>query len=341
VAELIHELRATPIPTILVVFGLVLLAIAAIGKVGVHINPDRTGRILSGVIGAALLMTGLVWPPGGAEVRQDNATPRGLAVSQSTASPVTSGALPPTQVPPSPSTIAPPTAGAGASQVTASAPTTNTLPAPPDHRSENFSREVPSWLQQKPDFPGYTLERKGPEGAIGLPAFAVTVLRADSQTAMAQVEGIYRDVSISVRAWVVHAEGNPQIALGCRRRNPAPGPTKPAEIMSYRLLVSVPEARFLLQRFNRADSVTALGANPSAGPTRFAGLKTSLNETNRLELSCRGSTIEATINDISVDTKTDNFFDQGQVWIGVQSPGGAAEVRFTDLVIDRLVNDRR
>jgi hypothetical protein len=62
------------------------------------------------------------------------------------------------------------------------------------------------------------------------------------------------------------------------------------------------------------------------------------SETNHVELMCKGTTIEARINGVTVASVSDNTFQSGQFWIAVgESPGGAhpdvgAEARFSHLV---------
>jgi hypothetical protein len=58
-SELIGHLTDAPLPNLLIIAGLVFLGIAVVGKVSGKIEPDRLGRIASGVLGIALLIGGI------------------------------------------------------------------------------------------------------------------------------------------------------------------------------------------------------------------------------------------------------------------------------------------
>ena len=54
---------------------------------------------------------------------------------------------------------------------------------------------------------------------------------------------------------------------------------------------------------------------------------------NRLELSCAGSTISASINGVQVATAQDSAYRGGGMWFGTGTAGSAGEVRFDNLVV--------
>ena len=58
--ELIKAVLAAPIANLFIVGGLVFLGIAVVGQISGKIEPGKTGRIASGVLGAILLVVGLV-----------------------------------------------------------------------------------------------------------------------------------------------------------------------------------------------------------------------------------------------------------------------------------------
>jgi hypothetical protein len=58
--EMIKDIFQAPPATLLMVFGLGFLVLAVIGKISGKIDPGNTARIISGVLGACLLIAGLV-----------------------------------------------------------------------------------------------------------------------------------------------------------------------------------------------------------------------------------------------------------------------------------------
>jgi hypothetical protein len=55
-----HALDA-PIANVLILAGLFFLAIGVLGKIGAKIEPGTAGRVLSGLLGAVLVVGGLIW----------------------------------------------------------------------------------------------------------------------------------------------------------------------------------------------------------------------------------------------------------------------------------------
>src|SRR5260370_28150324 len=50
-----------PLPNLFVVAGLIFLAIAVVGRVSGKIDPSLGGRVLSGVLGVLLVVSGVYW----------------------------------------------------------------------------------------------------------------------------------------------------------------------------------------------------------------------------------------------------------------------------------------
>jgi hypothetical protein len=111
-----------------------------------------------------------------------------------------------------------------------------------------------------------------------------------------------------------------------------------------------PQARFpniaqALLPGGYADASIAVDAR-LVGPTASPAINTG-QQTNRFELACGGSTIEATINGTRVATITDNSYRSGSLWIGAghATPANPAvatplaspvEAHFTNLVVTQL-----
>ena len=59
--EIVSHLLDQPIANLIVLSGLVFLFVAAVGKISGKIEPDTRGRIICGVLGLALLVSGLLF----------------------------------------------------------------------------------------------------------------------------------------------------------------------------------------------------------------------------------------------------------------------------------------
>jgi hypothetical protein len=57
--DFINHLLDAPLSNIMIVAGLLFLAVAAVGKVVGKIEPDKTGRIISGLLGTVLFLAGV------------------------------------------------------------------------------------------------------------------------------------------------------------------------------------------------------------------------------------------------------------------------------------------
>jgi gas vesicle protein len=58
--DFLNHLIDAPVANILIVAGVIFLGIAAVGRITGKIEPDKMGRIMSGVLGAVLLIAGSV-----------------------------------------------------------------------------------------------------------------------------------------------------------------------------------------------------------------------------------------------------------------------------------------
>jgi hypothetical protein len=150
--------------------------------------------------------------------------------------------------------------------------------------------------------------------------------------AQALLPGGYADASIAVDARLVNPAPEQYAAMACRSQDP---------ISHYRLMVFPATGTFAVVR------AIAGGASPAlVGPTASPAINTG-QQTNRFELACGGSTIEATINGTRVATITDNSYRSGSLWIGAghATPANPAvatplaspvEAHFTNLVVTQL-----
>ena len=87
--DLLTHLVDAPLPNILIVAGLAFLGIAAVGKIVGTVEPDRTGRIVSGVLGAVLLIVGVFTHIQSDVSRTDSSKADGNLPSQNPLPPVT------------------------------------------------------------------------------------------------------------------------------------------------------------------------------------------------------------------------------------------------------------
>ena len=143
---------------------------------------------------------------------------------------------------------------------------------------------------------------------------------ATESVADAGFVGSYRDVSIAVEARIIDAPSDAYIALSCRqqrdRRNGA---------SEYRLSVFPDLRTIILSRFDRGEHVALLTRGEAA--IRRGGAS------NRLELTCVGSTISARINGVEAGAVDDRTYREGFAWIGVGGRASAATARFDNLVV--------
>jgi CubicO group peptidase (beta-lactamase class C family) len=145
------------------------------------------------------------------------------------------------------------------------------------------------------------------------------------------VSSRYADVSVMADVQLSNPAGDQYVYVACRSQGAS---------AQYRLVVFPASGLFEIVRW---ASVEARSVSLSGGLRPTAALRTGA-ELNRLELICRGRTIEARINNGRVASLNDSALDGGAVLIGVgqaapgRGPGrptreGSAEARFTRLVV--------
>lgn len=147
--------------------------------------------------------------------------------------------------------------------------------------------------------------------------------------------GRYADASVAVDGRVVATPapaGNtqqPLIALECRVQ---------PDGSRYEITVQPAVGRFRLYRFDGESSVTLVdGLSPAVPPSSAINRGEAVN---RLELSCVGNTITASVNGTTVGTAMDDTYVEGEIRIhaGITmasqpGPMRAADARFSNLVV--------
>lgn len=132
------------------------------------------------------------------------------------------------------------------------------------------------------------------------------------------VPGIYSDASLTVEVRALGDAARQTVILDCREQPSGDG--------QYRLFVDLAERSFRLSRRDSSSSTVDLVA---LQPT--AALRPG-NQVNRLELSCAGNAISASINGTRVATSQDAAYTRGQMWLGAGN-AGLGELRFDNLAI--------
>jgi hypothetical protein len=151
----------------------------------------------------------------------------------------------------------------------------------------------------------YVMRLADPQWATRFPALALL-----TQT--------YQDTSLAADVRLVGDPRDKYLALGCRSR--ATG--------QYRLTVFPAGRTMAFERWDGGDRWTGLA------PVRRVDAILPDNATNRLELSCIGSSITATINGTVVAAVQDSTYSEGLSWIALGSPtGAAAEARWDNLIL--------
>jgi hypothetical protein len=140
------------------------------------------------------------------------------------------------------------------------------------------------------------------------------------------IPGTYTDATIAVDVLLLHPEADQYVQLACRSQGAS---------SQYRFGFRPTTGEVWFNRwFAKAGDPEYVGLYDDRSATSHPG-----SETNHVELMCKGTTIEARINGVTVASVSDNTFQSGQFWIAVgESPGGAhpdvgAEARFSHLVL--------
>jgi hypothetical protein len=182
---------------------------------------------------------------------------------------------------------------------------------------------------------GYTARYA--EGAFVVSRASVSAPQGGSDQAEVLLAGRYGDISIAVDAALVNPANDQYVNIACRSQGP---------LSQYRLTISPTTGHFQLVQWIDGTGSTLTGIQRSVAIRGGT-------ETNRLELSCEGSTIEARINGMLIASVSTGAYSEGEAWIGmgqvrpgqvqqglfVEEPltpvGEPIEVRFTNLVIQQ------
>jgi hypothetical protein len=166
---------------------------------------------------------------------------------------------------------------------------------------------------------------------------SVPAPRGGSDQAEVALPGRYGDVSIAVDAALVNPANDQYVNIACRSQGP---------LSQYRLTISPTTGYFQLVQWIDGTGSTLTGIQTSSAIRGGTA-------TNRLELICEGSTIEARINGIPIASVSAGVYWEGEVWVGmgqvrqgesqnglfIEEPltpvGDPIEVRFTNLVIEQ------
>ena len=139
------------------------------------------------------------------------------------------------------------------------------------------------------------------------------------QMPVAELPGAHQNATLAIDARLVGETRGRYVVLVCR--NSAAG--------HYRLMLAPTETSFSLTRWDRDKEVILAGWQQSTAIRPGIAV-------NRLELTCAGDTISATINGTQVLSVQDTQHRTGGMWIGVD-PGAAdpavAEARFANLTV--------
>jgi len=142
------------------------------------------------------------------------------------------------------------------------------------------------------------------------------------------VPGNYADVSISVDASLINPADDQYFNIACRSQDAG---------SQYRLSVRPTLHEFQLNRYTNGTAVGLIGTLTSSAIRDGS-------QTNRLELTCQGTAIEASINGVQLVSLSDPEYSAGGLWMGAgQVPptgsgsataiGSPIAVRFTNLVV--------
>jgi hypothetical protein len=140
------------------------------------------------------------------------------------------------------------------------------------------------------------------------------------------IPGMYADSTLSVDAALVQPADDQYLQLACR----SDGPTR-----QYRFGIRPGTGEVWINRW-----VGASGVLPYA--TLFDEVSTAVHAgatPNHLELACKGTSIQGSVNGITMVTISDNSLQSGQSWIAVGEvrdgghPDVPAEAHFQNLVV--------
>jgi hypothetical protein len=136
------------------------------------------------------------------------------------------------------------------------------------------------------------------------------------------IPGIYSDVSVAVNVRLVGGTEGRYATLSCRENITQDGET------DYRLYVHPALGRFKIERSQPGPNVVLVPWQSSPAISRGGA-------SNRVELTCVGSTIQATINGVVVAVTEDSTYSSGRLVlaVGALNPPLPVEARFDNLAV--------
>ena len=144
-----------------------------------------------------------------------------------------------------------------------------------------------------------------------------------------KLPGAYSDVSIAVDVALVNPADDQYADIACRSQGAD---------SEYRFAIFPTSKQFALNRLVNGFGISLSGLQSSAAIRDGS-------QTNRIELTCRGTTLEGSINGQQVISVSDVIYGGGGLWIGmgqlvagtipgsVTPVGSPVAVRFTNLVV--------
>jgi hypothetical protein len=163
-----------------------------------------------------------------------------------------------------------------------------------------------------------------PHATIGYAAGEYVVEQGDPERERrpaAWLPGLYANASLSIDARLVGDVDRRYLALGCRHQSTSDS--------HYRLVVVPDGGHFALARWDQNSEVLLT-------PWQTTSALRDGDQNNRLQLTCSGSTIAASLNGLQVALVQDSTYSEGWMWIGAgSSPNSQATVqaRFDNLVL--------
>jgi uncharacterized delta-60 repeat protein len=196
-----------------------------------------------------------------------------------------------------------------------------------------FEGVVPGGVLVKEDFNGTTglLDDESPDPAnyqllYQGGEYVIRKAAAYNRVPSSYIPGVYADTSVAIDVRLVGPVENRYVALGCRQ-NPVFGQD------GYRFTIDTMDRSFRIARWDQNGETILV--NDYFSPLIRAG-----NERNRIELTCTGNVIAASVNGQRIGAVQDTTFRQGRTWLGVgvyAGSSGTAEARFDNLVMTRLL----
>jgi dienelactone hydrolase len=158
-------------------------------------------------------------------------------------------------------------------------------------------------------------------------AYEIRITRPFTQGEVV-LPGSYADAALAVDAELLNPAPDQYVQLACRSRD---------AVSQYRFAFRPATGEYWINRWVPIAGYP-FPFRPLLPASRSPAVRLGTAH-NRAELSCRGTTLTARINDVTVASVSDNTYPAGQMWIAVgESPDGSsptmtAAARFTNLVV--------